>query len=165
MRESKTALMKATDLLAMQEQSSKSLRRKLLARKYDENEVDAAIDKLQKYNYLNDDESCKRQFENLYSAGKLSVRQIFVKLIQRGFDSAMIEKLIPPDTYEHEFNAANNSLQKKFRPQTFDDAKSAYKFKSKLWQHLAAKGFDSEIISAAVENFMINDSNIDADNF
>ena len=163
MRESKTALMKATDLLALQEQSSKSLRRKLLSRKYDEDEVNAAIDKLQKYNYLNDEESCTRQFENLYSAGKLSVRQICAKLIQRGFDSTMIEKLIPPDTYEHEFNAANNALQKKFSPQTFDDAKSAYKFKSKLWQHLAAKGFDSEIISAAVENFI--DSNIDADNF
>ena len=145
--------MKATDLLALQEQSSKTLRRKLLARKYDIEEVDAAIDKLQKYNYLNDEESCARQFENLYSAGKLSVRQIFAKLIQRGFDSAIIEKLIPSDTYEHEFNAATISLQKKFRPQIFEDAKSAYKFKSKLWQYLAAKGFDSEIISAAIEKF------------
>jgi len=165
-KESKTALMKATDFLALQEQSSKTLRRKLLARKYDAEEVDAAIDKLQKYNYLNDEESCTRQFENLYSAGKLSVKQIFAKLIQRGYDSAMIEKLVPPDTYEHELNAAEIALQKKFRPQTFEDAKSAYKFKTKLWQHLAAKGFDSEIISAAVEKFFaVNDSNNAEDNF
>ncbi|MBQ7629819.1 MAG: regulatory protein RecX [Selenomonadaceae bacterium] len=153
MRESKTALMKATDLLAMSEQSSKSLRQKLLARKYDAAEVDAAIEKLQKYNYLNDEEFCKRQFEILYSAGKLSVRQIFVKLIQRGFDSAFVESLIPADNYEHDLNAATNALEKKFTRQTFEDAKAAYKFKSKLWQHLSSKGFSSEIISDAIEIF------------
>lgn len=153
MKENKSALMKATDLLAMSEQSSKSLRQKLLARKYDAAEVDAAIDKLKKYNYLNDEDFCKRQFENFYSDGKLSVRQICVKLIQRGFDSEFVKSLIPDEIYEHEFNAAINALEKKFSRQTFDDAKAEWKFKNKLWQHLAAKGFDSEIISAAVENF------------
>lgn len=157
MKENKSALMKATDLLAMSEQSSKTLRRKLLARKYDAEEVDAAIEKLQKYNYLNDEEFCKRQFENFYAAGKLSVRQICVKLVQRGFDSSFVEKLIPEDSYEHELNAATNALEKKFAPQTFDDAKELYKFKTKLWQHLASKGFSSEIISAAVENFLEGD--------
>ena len=146
--------MKATDLLAMSEQSSKNLRKKLLAKKFDENEVDEAIEKLKKYNYLNDEEFCRRKFEILYSEGKLSVRQICVKLIQRGFDSELVEKLIPADTYEHELNAATNALEKKFTKQTFDDTKDAYKFKNKLWQHLASKGFDSEIISSAIENFL-----------
>lgn len=154
MKENKTALMKATDLLAMSEQSTNSLRKKLLARKYDAAEVDAAIEKLQKYNYLNDEEFCRRQFEILYSAEKLSVRQICVKLIQRGFDSEFVKNLIPADTYEHEFNAATTALEKKFTPQTFDDAKDAYKFKNKLWQHLASKGFGSEIISSVIENFL-----------
>ncbi len=154
MKENKTALMKATDLLAMSEQSTNSLRQKLLARKYDAAEVDAAIEKLQKYNYLNDEEFCRRQFEILYSAEKLSVRQICVKLIQRGFDSAFVESLIPADTYEHELNAATTALEKKFTPQTFDDAKDAYKFKNKLWQHLASKGFGSEIISSVIKNFL-----------
>ena len=154
MKENKTALMKATDLLAMSEQSTNSLRQKLLARKYDAAEVDAAIEKLQKYNYLNDEEFCRRQFEILYSAEKLSVRQICVKLIQRGFDSEFVKNLIPADTYEHEFNAATTALEKKFTPQTFDDAKNAYKFKNKLWQHLASKGFGSEIISSVIENFL-----------
>ena len=154
MKENKTALMKATDLLAMSEQSTNSLRQKLLARKYDAAEVDAAIEKLQKYNYLNDEEFCRRQFEILYSAEKLSVRQICVKLIQRGFDSEFVKNLIPADTYKHEFNAATTALEKKFTPQTFDNAKDAYKFKNKLWQHLASKGFGSEIISSVIENFL-----------
>ena len=160
MAESKTALMKATDLLARQEQSSKSLKQKLLARKFDEAEVDAAIDKLQKYNYLNDAETCARQFENLYAAGKLSVMQIYTKLVQRGFDSAQVKSLIPADTYEHELNAAVNALTKKFKLQTFDDAKDAWKFKNKIRQHLATRGFSAEIIAAAAEKFFatyIND--------
>lgn len=153
MAESKTALMKATDLLARQEQSSKSLKRKLLARKFDEEEVDAAIDKLQKYHYLNDEETCTRQFENLYNAGKLSVGQIYMKLIQRGFDSYMVKKLIPADTYEHELNAAVEALVKKFPLQTFDNGKDAWKFKNKMRQYLMTRGFSSEIIAAAAEKF------------
>ena len=156
MRESKTALMKATDLLARQDQSSKLLRQKLLARKFDEAEVEDAIQKLQKYNYLDDEKICTRQFENLYSEGKLSVRQICMKLIQRGFDSSFVESLIPADTFEHEFDAATRALEKKFSAQQFDDAKENFKFKQKLWQHLASKGFSTEIISAAIENFLDN---------
>ena len=152
-----TALMKATELLAKSEQSSASLRQKLLARKFDENEVDAAIAKLQQHKYLDDEELCTRYFENLYSAGKLSVRQICMKLIQRGFDSAFVKNLIPADVDEHELNAATNALEKKFRRQNFNDAKEQFKFKGKLWQYLASKGFSTEIISSAIENFLADE--------
>ena len=145
-KEKKTALMKATELLANQEQGSAVLRKKLLARKYDAQEVDAAIAKLKKYNYLDDEELCQRQFENFYSEGKLSLRQILVKLIQRGFDKNFIEQLIPDDFEEHEQLVAEKLLAKKFaRPEKFDRAKA--------WQFLAARGFDGEIISSVVENF------------
>ena len=142
----KTALMKATELLANQEQSSKILRKKLIARKYDAQEVDTAIDKLKKYNYLDDAETCQRQFEILYAAGKFSICQIVLKLIQRGFDKDFIEQLIPDDAEEYERLTAENLLAKKFT-----DAK---KFdRAKAWQFLSARGFDSEIVSAAIENF------------
>lgn len=154
MRRNKSALMKATDLLAIQEQSSTLLRRKLLARKYDNAEVDAAIDKLKQYHYINDAETCRRQFENLYAEGRLSVKQICVKLIQRGFDSEAINKLIPDDIYDHEYNAAMKLLTKKFSPESFDDSQARMKFERKLWQHLLSKGFDSEIIGAVVDAFL-----------
>ena len=142
----KTALEKATDLLANQDQSSEVLRKKLLARKYDAQEVDAAIEKLKKYNYLDDAETCRRQFENFYSEGKLSIRQIVFKLIQRGFDKNFIEQLIPDDVEEHELLAAEKLLAKKFTPKNFD--------KAKAWQFLASRGFDGEIISSAIERFL-----------
>ena len=143
----KSALEKATELLANQEQSSQVLRRKLLVRKYDAVEVDAAIAKLKKYNYLDDAETCTRQFENFYSEGKLSIRQITAKLIQRGFDKNFIEQLIPEDSDEHDLHAAEKLLAKKFK--TCDEKI----FRAKAWQFLSARGFDGEIISSAVENF------------
>lgn len=144
-KEKKSALMKATELLANQEQSSKILRRKLLVRKFDAKDVDDAIDKLKKYNYLDDAEICQRQFENFYAENKLSLRQILIKLIQRGFDKNFIENLIPDDSEERERLVAEKLLAKKFAGKKFD--------KNKAWQFLAARGFDSEIISSTIESF------------
>lgn len=141
----KTALEKATELLAHMEQSSTVLRRKLIARHYDAAEVDAALDKLKQYKYLDDEETCRRQFEIFYSEGKLSIRQIVIKLIQRGFDKEFIEGLIPDDIDEHEQLTALRAIQKKFTYDDFDRAKA--------WQFLSARGFDSEIISSTLESF------------
>ena len=143
-REKKSALQKATDLLAGQEQSSSVLRQKLLARKYNATEVDDALAKLKRYKYIDDEEACRRQFENFYAEGKLSVRQIVVKLIQRGFDQNFIERLIPDDVDEHERTAAEKLLAKKFLGTAKFD-------RIKAWQFLASRGFDSDIIAAAVE--------------
>ena len=143
----KSALQRATDLLANQEQSAAVLRQKLLARNYDAAEVDEALAKLKQYNYLDDEETCRRQFEIFYAEGKLSLRQIVVKLIQRGFEKNFIEQLIPEDSDEHERRAAENLLTKKFsRGKNFDRAKA--------WQFLTTRGFDGEIISAVVEKFL-----------
>ena len=146
--------MKATELLAKSEQSSNLLRQKLLARKFDKNEVDAAIEKLEQHKYIDDEELCTRQFENLYSAEKLSVRQICVKLVQKGFDLEFVKNLIPNDVDEHELKVALNLLEKKYCRQKFDDDKEKYKFKTKLWNYLAMKRFNTEIISSAIENFL-----------
>ncbi|MBQ7454677.1 MAG: regulatory protein RecX [Selenomonadaceae bacterium] len=146
LKQKKSALQKATDLLAGQEQSSAILRRKLLARKYDAAEVDDALAKLKKYNYIDDAETCQRQFENFYAEEKLSVRQIAAKLIQRGFDKNFIEQLIPDDADEHDRLVAEKLLEKKFS--------DAAKFdRAKAWQFLSSRGFNGEAISSAVENF------------
>ena len=150
----KTALEKATDLLAHMEQSSTVLRRKLLARHYDAAEVDAAIDKLKQYKYLDDEETCRRQFEIFYSEGKLSIRQIVAKLIQRGFDQNFIEQLIPDNTDEHERLVAKKLLAKKFSAATFD--------RTKAWQFLSSRGFDGEIISSVVDDFKIDAQNFES---
>ena len=153
-RKNKTALQAAAGILARQDQSSKKLRQKLIAKKYNETEIDAALDKLTKKNFLNDAETCANQFENLYEAENLSVRQIYFKLLQRGFESDTIKNLIPGDTREHEINAAAKAVAKKFSGVEIDA-----KTKTKIWQYLSAKGFDSEIISEVANDFLRNNRN------
>ena len=89
-RAKKTALMYAVDLLARQEQSSAKLREKLLRKGYAEEETEAAIARLIEKHYLNDADACARQFAYLYNESRSSVRQIVVKLLQRGFPSEQI---------------------------------------------------------------------------
>ncbi len=153
-RKNKTALQTAAGILARQDQSSKKLRQKLIAKNFDETEIDAAIDKLTEKNFLNDAETCASQFENLYAVEILSVRQIYFKLLQRGFDSDTIKNLIPADTYEHEFNAAAKAVAKKFSGVEIDA-----KTKNKIWQYLGTKGFESEIVRAVAEDFLHGDRN------
>ena len=142
--ESKTALMKATDLLARQDQSERSLKRKLSARKYSPDEINDAVDKLKKHNYLDDRQTCARQFERLYAEGKLSLKQICAKLLQRGFDLPLIDKQIPEDVDEHERATALRTLRSKFKALPED---------KKMWQHLSYRGFDGDAIAFAINEF------------
>ena len=155
MNKNKTALMKAAELLARQEQSSERLRKKLLAKKYSVAEVENAIETLTERNYLNDEETCRRQFENLYAEEKLSVKQICMKLFQRGFEKNFVKNLIPADFEQRELRIAKKIFEKKFANLDASevDAKEKFKIKNKIYQHLAAKGFSSEIISEVMEDF------------
>ena len=116
-------------------------------KKYPEEEIDNAIEKLKKYNYLNDERACKNQFEIMYNSKKYSVKQICYKLIQLGFDENLIESCKPEDFSEHDEIVAVKFLQTKFKSfQNVTDEK-------KLWIFLNGKGFDYSAISFAINKF------------
>ena len=144
----KTALVQAVDLLARQEQSTNKLREKLQQRGYAEDEIEAAIQRLEERHYLNDADACARQFQFLYEESRQSVRQICAKLMQRGFESSLVRECVPRDIYEREKKAAMRCLSLKFRPSAEEQ---------KMMQHLYRKGFDSSAIRAAVEEFHCTD--------
>ncbi|MCI6099385.1 MAG: recombination regulator RecX [Selenomonas sp.] len=140
----KTALMYAVDLLARQEQSSAKLREKLKRKNYDEEEIEAALQRLMELHYLDDAGACQRQFDFLYEESRSSVRQIVAKLLQRGFESSMIKSCIPSDTYEREKEAALRVLSLKYhRPAD----------PRKMMANLYQKGFAVDAARAAVETF------------
>ncbi len=140
----KTALMYAVDLLARQEQSSAKLREKLKRKNYDEEEIEAALQRLMELHYLDDAGACQRQFDFLYEESRSSVRQIVAKLLQRGFESSMIKSCIPSDTYEREKEAALRVLSLKYhRPAD----------PRKMMANLYQKGFAVDAAWAAVETF------------
>ena len=143
-RAEKTALMYAVDLLARQEQSSNKLREKLRRKGYEDEEIEAALLRLEERHYLNDEDACARQFRFLYEESRNSVKQICVKLMQRGFDSSLVRDCVPQDIYEREAQAALRCLSVRFKPSAD---------RAKMMASLYRKGFEGAAIQSAVEEF------------
>ncbi len=146
----RTALICATDLLARQDHSEVRLRQKLAVRKYPKEEIDDAIEKLKKYNYLNDERACGYQFDMMYQSNRYSMRQISAKLFTAGFKEELINKFKPEDYEEREERVAFHLLKAKYKNPT--DIR-------KMQQFLYAKGFEYSIITSAVEKFQLDMEN------
>ncbi len=140
----KTALMYAVDLLARQEQSEKRLREKLQRKGYEAEEIEAAIARLHEKHYLSDEEACQHQFDYLYRESRNSVRQICLKLQQRGFEASLVRQCVPGDTFEREQKAALKNLSLKFKPSADQQ---------KMLSSLYRAGFDTSVCREAVEEF------------
>ena len=142
-----TALGKAVELLARQEQSSARLKEKLRQRDYGTEEIDAAIARLEERHYLNDEEACARQFQKFYEETGMSTRQIQQKLLTRGFSPDTVRASVPEDDDREarEQNAARESLRRKFR---------APALRAKMKQFLYRRGFSYGICDSAVSAFL-----------
>ena len=138
----KTALVAAVDILARQEYSEAKLSEKLARKGYGEEEIAGAIARLKERRYLNDAEACARQFAFLYTESRNSVRQICLKLRQRGFTKEDIDACKPRDTYEREKQAALRVLALKY-PHDAD--------RQKMMANLYQKGFEAGTARDAVE--------------
>lgn len=140
----KTALVAAVDILARQEYSEAKLSEKLARKGYGEAEIAGAIARLKERHYLNDADACARQFAFLYTESRNSVRQICLKLRQRGFTKEDIDACKPRDTYEREKQAALRVLALKY-PR---DAE-----RQKMMANLYQKGFEAGTARDAVETY------------
>ena len=140
----KTALIAAVDILARQEYSEAKLSEKLARKGYDEEEIAGAIARLKERHYLNDADACARQFAFLYTESRNSVRQICLKLRQRGFTKEDIDACRPRDIYEREKQAALRVLALKY-PR---DAEC-----QKMMANLYQKGFEAGTARDAVETY------------
>ncbi|WP_286820888.1 regulatory protein RecX [Mitsuokella sp. UBA4253] len=138
----KTALIAAVDILARQEYSEAKLYEKLARKGYRDEEIEGAIARLKERRYLNDAEACARQFAFLYTESRNSVRQICLKLRQRGFTKEDIDACKPRDTYEREKQAALRVLALKY-PHDAD--------RQKMMANLYQKGFEAGTARDAVE--------------
>lgn len=140
----KTALVAAVDILARQEYSEAKLSEKLARKGYGEAEIAGAIARLKERHYLNDADACARQFAFLYTESRNSVRQICLKLRQRGFTKEDIDACRPRDIYEREKQAALRVLALKYSR----DAE-----RQKMMANLYQKGFEAGTARDAVETY------------
>ena len=139
-----TALVAAVDILPRQENSEAKLSEKLARKGYGEEEIAGAIARLKERRYLNDADACARQFAFLYTESRNSVRQICLKLRQRGFTKEDIDACRPRDIYEREKQAALRVLALKYSR----DAE-----RQKMMANLYQKGFEAGTARDAVETY------------
>ncbi len=138
---------KAVDFLSRSDQSIRRLSEKLKQKEYCEEEIEETIQWLQDKHFLQEEEGCRRRFENLYTASSYSLRQIVAKLQQKGYARDMIEDCIPEDTDGREYDVAYKVAARKFKPGAD---------KGKMYQHLCMKGFGYDVARNVVEDLLLS---------
>ncbi|MCR5175305.1 MAG: recombination regulator RecX [Anaerovibrio sp.] len=140
-----SAKAKAVDLLSRSDQSVRLLSTKLARKQYSEEEIQEAVQWLQEKHYIDDEAGCRRRFDYLYNSSSYSVKQICAKLMQKGYDSSLVQDCVPDDIYEREFQKAIKVLTGKFK------GNASFQ---KMMQYLYQKGFSYDAARNAVEHFM-----------
>ena len=123
--------------LSRKSYSEQELRKKMLLAGYVAVDIDATIEKLNEYGYLNDIELSKRKFEQYLSKQQYSVRYIINKLRMRGLTTDGLKEEIKA-ARQNEYDVALLIVEKK----NFNLGNE----RDKILRFLAGKGFSSEII-------------------
>lgn len=125
--------------------SENEIRKKFL-KEFDENLLEDIIEYLKEANYINDKEYIEKAINNFMVLKNLSIKEIKYKLISKGLDKNKIEDYIcenKEELEEYEIKSAENIFYKKTNSMEDEEIK----------QYLLKKGYKSENISIAMENF------------
>ena len=120
--------------------------RKKFSKEFDENLLEDIIEYLKEANYINDKEYIEKAINNFMVLKNLSIKEIKYKLISKGLDKNKIEDYIcenKEELEEYEIKSAENIFYKKTNSMEDEEIK----------QYLLKKGYKSENISIAIENF------------
>ena len=115
-------------------------------KEFDENLLEDIIEYLKEANYINDKEYIEKAINNFMILKNLSIKEIKYKLISKGLDKNKIEDYMfenKEELEEYEIKSAENIFYKKTNSMEDEEIK----------QYLLKKGYKSENISIAMENF------------
>ena len=120
--------------------------RKKFSKEFDENLLEDIIEYLKEANYINDKEYIEKAINNFMILKNLSIKEIKYKLNSKGLDKNKIEDYMcenKEELEEYEIKSAENIFYKKTNSMEDEEIK----------QYLLKKGYKSENISIAMENF------------
>lgn len=124
--------------------SQYELEQRLVKQGYDEIAVNKVIQYVTERGYLNDTALCDRLIEKYAEMNKYSLKEIYVRLRQRGLAAALIHERIRNWDEEFEYQAAIN-LTKKFQGNLDGNI-------PKLVRRLSSKGFKSGTVSKVLKH-------------
>ncbi len=126
--------------------SEKELRQKLEKFKFPPAHIEAAMEKLKTYKYINDEELSRMMANKYFFTGQLGFIGMINKFNQRGLSGVDIEWFLASYDEAVEFKLAVKIVDRRFNLPADD-----YATKGKIYRLLVRKGY-----SAAVVNRVIN---------
>ena len=139
-------------LLQKKDYTEMELKRKLQDGEYPEEAINEAVSYVKSFHYIDDDKYCRSYF-NCY-ASKWSKQQIVTKLIAKGIEKSHIQKIYDSMVCEGNLDCKEEQLIRDvLRKKHYDPDNTDYKTKQKLYQHLAYKGFSSEMIKRVLGDY------------
>ncbi len=147
---------RAVNLLAFKPRSVKELRERLLEKAWTNEEiVDAVLEKLKEYNYLNDE-----QFAKDFAASKLRGKPIGKRVLQQKLAMKKLDKETVAEAVENAYDetpeaeiinqAVHKRLRLKGKPETREDAK-------KFYDYLLRQGFSYDLVSTKMKEIAANE--------
>jgi len=130
-------------LLAKKDRTKKEITIKLKDKGFDDEIIHSVMDKLEEYNYINDEAYCEKYINDKTKFSKYGVNKIKLKLYAKGVDKEIISKEIVKIDNDLELENALVLAQKKLSSIKESDK---YKIKAKLSNHLMTKGFSYDTI-------------------
>ncbi len=146
----KRAKKRAMHILEQMDRTEQQLREKLAKGEYPQECIDAAIEYVKKYRYLDDERFASDYIR--YHQEKLSRQQLSVKLFQKGISREIVANALELE-YEADDSIKIRSLleKKHFDPENTDRQES-----NKIYQYILRRGFKSSDILREMRAFSEN---------
>jgi len=148
--EVKNAFNKSIDYLSIRNHSKKELKDKLLKKGFSKDVIESTLDKLEEYNYIDDEKYTKLFIEQNKRYSKLILLN---KLLKKGIDREIIDKNL--ESLIDEDNEFNNCMivAEKFLD---DTSEMSIKDKQKIFAKLSRRGFKYDVIVKVFNTFDID---------
>lgn len=143
------ALNKAVGYISKSMRTNKQIEKYLKDKKYSDKIVNAVMDKLNEYGYV-DDMAYATQFAEFKKSGS-GKRKIAFELKQKGVDNKLIDEVL--DKIEDEREACLRVAEKYIRGRSID-----LKLKQSAYRYLISKGFDYETVKEVLDKLYDEDN-------
>lgn len=136
---------KALDLIAYRDHSSKEIKDKLTRKGYDNDSIEEALNKLDEYNFINDEKYAINYSNYSLKNKKNGKNKIIYELKQKGIPSHILNSLEFDE--EKEYEVAKDLCYKKLNTLRDDERK-----REKLYRYLSSKGFTHTIVVKIIQS-------------
>lgn len=144
----------ALELLAIRAYTTRNLQRKLIDRDYPDDEVAAAVERLQSAGLLDDERYAQEYARQKLTFGSASVRRVQQDLLRRGVASALIQSAIDSVMADEPVDI-DGSIERLVRRKlaSMGELETDVR-RRRLFAFLARRGFDLDDISRSIERHL-----------